>query len=387
MARDPVPPQEDPPPAPTRIGSAAAELRERFDAPIAQATRLADWTLARFPVRVWRLFLQHNGFVLAAGVSYQAIFAVFAAVYVAFALVGMWFGGSESAVGALIAIINGYVPSLIGPDGVIAEQQVEEIATGSAGVLSITGAIALGVLVWTAIGFVTYARRAVRDLLSLPHDPRNYVLLKTRDFVAALVFGGALLAASILGAVATWSLEALLSALSLTTPPALAGAGTRILSLAVSLAVNAGAIAGFIRFIIGVNLPWRVIMPGSLAGGAVITVLQIGAGTLLSASPRNPLLATFALLVGMLLWFRLTGIVLLVATAWISVSARDRDLELRTMTEDERMAEERAALLLAARVRVREATAAVEAASWTRRFGARRRLRQARDELARLEGS
>ena len=32
--------------------------------------------MAWFPVRVWRHFLIHNGFLLAAGVSYQALFAI-----------------------------------------------------------------------------------------------------------------------------------------------------------------------------------------------------------------------------------------------------------------------------------------------------------------------
>lgn len=48
--------------------------------------------MAWFPVRVWRHFLIHNGFLLAAGVSYQALFASFAAIYVAFAIAGLWLG-------------------------------------------------------------------------------------------------------------------------------------------------------------------------------------------------------------------------------------------------------------------------------------------------------
>lgn len=58
-----------------RWESTQASLRERFDAPISAATEITRKTLALFPVRVWRHFLQHNGFLLAAGVSYQALFA------------------------------------------------------------------------------------------------------------------------------------------------------------------------------------------------------------------------------------------------------------------------------------------------------------------------
>ena len=69
-------------------------LRERFDAPINRATRITQATLAWFPVRVWRHFLIENGFLLAAGVSYVALFACFAAIYLAFAIAGLWLGGS-----------------------------------------------------------------------------------------------------------------------------------------------------------------------------------------------------------------------------------------------------------------------------------------------------
>ena len=84
--------------APGALGGDQASLRERFDAPISKATALTQRTLAWFPVRVWRHFLQHNGFLLAAGVSYQALFAIFAAIYVAFAIAGLWLGGSADAV-------------------------------------------------------------------------------------------------------------------------------------------------------------------------------------------------------------------------------------------------------------------------------------------------
>ena len=121
-----------------------ATLRERLDAPISVATTITRKTLALFPVRVWRHFLQHNGFLLAAGVSYQALFSFFAVIYVAFAGVGLWLGGSPAAVQGLIGVIDSYIPGLIRPDGeggVFTTEQVTDIATGSTGVLAVTVAI------------------------------------------------------------------------------------------------------------------------------------------------------------------------------------------------------------------------------------------------------
>ena len=148
--------------------------RGRLDAAVERATALTHQTLALFPVRVWRHFLQHNGFLLAAGVSYQALFAIFAAIYLAFAIAGLWLGGSTEAVAGIIDLINRYIPNLIRDQGgVFTPAQVQEIAANTTGVLSITGLIALGAVIWTAIGWVTFSRRATSDIFGLPPVERS----------------------------------------------------------------------------------------------------------------------------------------------------------------------------------------------------------------------
>lgn len=357
-----------------------------LSAAVARASELTERTLAAFPVRVWRHFLQNNGFLLAAGVSYQALFAIFAAIYLVFAIVGLWLGGNSDAVDALIAVVNGYIPGLIAEgSGIATPEQVKAIAESTTGVLSVTGAIALGAVVWTAIGWVTFSRRAVRDIFGLPPDRRSYILLKARDLLAALIFGVALLAGSVLSstsaALMSWALEMLgwdggSSGVNLSI---------RIGSVVVSFALLTGALAALVRFLTGTTLTARIIWPGALLGGAAMTVLQFGAGFLLSYTPSNPLLATFAIFVGLLLWFRVNGVVMLVAAAWIAVAAADRDQPLQQLTEAERRAAEHRALVVAARVRLREARAAREDAPWWERWPRERAVRAAEAELDALE--
>jgi membrane protein len=368
-----------------RWETAQESLRVRFEEPAGRATRLTRRTLGWFPVRVWRHFLQHNGFLLAAGVSYQSLFAIFSAIYLVFAVVGIWLGGSKQAVDRLISLINDYVPGLISDHGLIKPQQVEDVATGSTGLLSVTGGIALVVVVWTAIGFVTFSRRAVRDIFGLPFDRRSYVLLKARDFLAALAYGVALLLGAGLGQVGTWALDLAFHALGWDVGGHWFGAVVRIITIAVAFAINAVALAGLFRLLTGASLRWERIWPGSLLGGAALVLLQIAAGYLLSYTPSNPLLATFAVFVGFLLWFRLNGIVLLVAASWIATSTLDRDLPLLEMTDEERIAAERAALLTAARVRLREARAEAARVSWWKAPAARRAVRAAERILRDLD--
>lgn len=360
----------------------------RLDAAVERATALTHRTLALFPVRVWRHFLQHNGFLLAAGVSYQALFAIFAAIYLAFAIAGLWLGGSSIAVDRVIDFVNLYIPNLIkAQGGVFTPAQVQEIADSTTGVLSITGLIALVTVIWTAIGWVTFSRRATRDIFGLPPDLRSYVLLKARDLLAALLFGVALIAGSILSSASAAALSWILSLLGWDSGSDGLNLSIRIGTVLVSFVLLTAALAAMVRFLTGTSLQWRTIWPGALLGGGAMTVLQFGAGFLLSYTPTNPLLATFAIFVGLLLWFRINGVVMLVASSWIAVAAQDRDLPLLTQTEAERRAAEHQTLLLAARIRMREAEAARESAPWYRGWHAARAERQARAELAALEAS
>ncbi|HET6671798.1 MAG TPA: YihY/virulence factor BrkB family protein [Agromyces sp.] len=377
-----------------------ARVRERFDAfsqpirdklehPISRVSTITRQTMALFPIRVWRHFLARNGFLLSSGMSYQALFAIFAAVYVVFAIAGIWLTGDPETLDAFVKLLNTYAPGLIGENGIISTEDLTEIATSSTSLFGLTGAVALVGLIWTAIGWVTYSRLAVRSIFGLPKDMRAYVLLKARDFLAALVFGTALLAAAVLSAVTTsffgWLTDFMGFDASSGWSTALLQAG----GFAVVFAIDTLALAVLFRFLSGAAMPWRRMWVGSLLGSAALTVLQLASGYLVSRVSTNPLLATFTVFIGLLLWFRLVSIVILVAAGWVAVEASDHNETLRRVTAEELLAEqrerERSALVTAARVRVRQARAELDAASWWERIPARRRVVKAEEELERAE--
>ena len=151
--------------------------------------------------------------------------------------------------------------------------------------------------------------------------------------------------------------------------------------------MSTSALGGLVRFLTGISLRWRAIWPGAIVGGAAVTVLQVGAGWLLVYTPTNPLLATFAIFVGLLLYFRIIGVIILVASSWIAVSAADRNIELLPQTEAERLAEEHQALVVAAQVRLRTAQQERDTAPWFRVPFAARAVREAENELRDVEAS
>ncbi|MRH28968.1 YihY/virulence factor BrkB family protein [Microbacterium sp. SYP-A9085] len=370
-----------------RWDAAATGLRERFDEPISRASALTRRTLGWFPIRVWRHFLRSNGFLLAASISYQSLFAIFAVIYVAFATLGIWAGADPAITARMIALINRILPGVIGdpPAGLVSRDAVTAVASGGGSVLALTGAVALVVAGWTAIGFVTFTRRAVRVIFDLPFDARSYVLLKARDLLAAVLFGLAFLVGAAVGALAGGALDALFRLAGL--PLQGTALTVKVLSVPVAFAINATALAGLFRFLSGTTLAWRRIWPGALLGGAAIAVLQLGLGFLVAYTPSNPLLATFSVLIAFLLWFRLIGIVILVAASWIAVWAQDRRIPLRVPSTAERLLAEHEALLLAAHIRLREARAARAVAGRFRRWRADRAVRAADEDLRRIEAA
>lgn len=379
----------DPRSARARFDAVSQPILDRFEEPISRVNTITKKTLALFPVRVWRHFLARNGFILAAGLSYQALFAIFAAVYVVFAVAGIWLTSDDDTLQAFINLLNSYAPGLIGPNGIISNEDLTTIAQSSTGVFGWTGAIALIGLIWTAIGWITYARMSVRSIFGLPKDTRAYALLKARDFLAGVAFGAVLILASVLSVASTSFISWLFD---LVDAPNASGWESFLIqfgSILVVFVIDTLALAVMFRFLSGAAMPWRRMWVGSLLGSGAISVMQMLSGLLVQSATRNPLLATFTVFIALLLWFHLTSIVILTAASWIAVEASDANETLRDVTPEQLAAEarqrERDALLTAARVRVRDARDALAAASWYDRLPAKRRLARAEQDLADLE--
>ena len=389
--RDPLDPDEHSPTARERFDAMSQPIRDRFEEPISTVSTLTQKTLALFPVRVWRHFLDRNGFLLSSGMSYQALFALFAAVYVVFAVFGVWLTSNDATLKAFVALLNTYAPGLIGDDGIMTTDDLVQIASASTSLFGWTGAIALAGLIWTAIGWITYSRMAVRSIFGLPKDRRAYVLLKARDFLAGFGFGAILLLATALSVATTSFLSWVFQLMGLSSTTGWSGFLIQGGSLFVVFVIDTLALAVMFRFLSGAAMPWHRMWVGSLLGSAALSVLQVLGGTLLSYSSTNPLLATFTVFIGLLLWFRLTSVVILVAASWIAVEASDAHETMRMVTPEQLAAEqhdrEQRALVTAARVRVREARMALGDANWIERIPARRRLLKAEQHLADLEAS
>ncbi|MCY7412903.1 MAG: YihY/virulence factor BrkB family protein, partial [Salinibacterium sp.] len=204
------------------------ELKERFNAVVSWVTKLK-------PIRVFTHYAIRRGGLLSAGLSYQAIFAVFAAIWVAFTIAGAVVRSNPALLQALFDVLETNVPGLIdGGEG----GAVEANALLSASILNWTGAIAAVGLLFTALGWLASGRDAVRTLFGLSGQATNPVLLKLKDLGLAVAFGATVLLSATLSVLSTIALSSLLDLLGLQEDSAAARLTARVVGLLLVLIID-----------------------------------------------------------------------------------------------------------------------------------------------------
>ena len=341
---------------------APGPLTERIQAIVA---RIQKWK----PVRVWTHYGARRGPILAAGLAYQAIFSVFAALWAVFSAVGIVIDANAGLRDALFDVLSTSVPGLIdrGDGGAIDPEKLL-----SATVLGWTGALAIGVSLFTALAWLSSARDAVRDIAELAAPPTNFLLLRLKDLGLAVAFGLALIVSAVLSLGSTTLLAWILDVLGLDEASVAGTVGARILGLLLVFALDVGVLAGLYRILAGVPIPARPLWQGALLGAAALGILKALGSLLLGGASSNPLIQSFAVIVGLLIWFNFVCQVILIGAAWVVVSARDQGVPLDPIGDrDRRQAELRLRLEIEEEVRAEYEASLPRAVRWL----ARRRRR------------
>jgi membrane protein len=371
-----------------RLEELADPLRDRLQGPVRKVNRWWRWVTTLKPYRVWIQFSHNDGNLRTAGMSYQSLFAVFAALWVAFSVAGYWLTSNPGLFNALVSIINDAVPGLIGTsvdEGVISKEALLSLAT----TFGWTSIIAFVGLLWTAVAWLYYTRQAVRAMFDLGRDERNYALQKISDFGLALVFGVILIFSAAVSVLTTEAISVLLDLFGISPTSFWPTLLARVIGFAVSIALNFFTLAAMYRVLSRVVIPWRSLAVGSLLGAISLSGLGALGGLLIGGATKNPLLATFAVFIGLLIWFNLICRMILLAAAWIAVGMKERGLDPRRRTPEqvayENAVAERSARVLVARATVQDAERRRGSARGIAKWFARYRVRDARAELARIE--
>jgi|SRR4051812_6291448 len=262
------------------------------------------------PWRAWTRYGDVRGNVLAGGISYFAFFSIFPAVALAFTVFGFLLQDRPDLLQTISAGLQqnlpGFVKDADHPNGII---PVEAPGTGA---LTVTGLVALGALVLAGLGWIGALRDGIRAVFGVEGAPGNIITNKLRD----------------LGVLVTIGLGVAVSAILTSTVGGAAGwvAGhvglgdngwvVTLAGILVGVAADTGLMILLLRFLSGVPLPTRDLVQGALLGGVGFTVLKLLGARLVSGTMSNPLFASIALVVGLLVWLNLIARLTLLSAAW-----------------------------------------------------------------------
>ncbi|MDQ0645153.1 YihY/virulence factor BrkB family protein [Microbacterium murale] len=277
------------------------------------------WALARKLVRAVLLYSERRGPILADSVTYRALFSVFAGLLLGFSIAAIWLTGNEQAWAAIIAAVDSAVPGLVGEGGVVEDPSSIDAMEG----LSITGIISLIALIGAALGAIGSLRTAVRSIAGSVLDDVLWVWVIVRNLALAVGIAVSFLAAAAVTFVARIGIGLVTDLLGLPEESVAAVWGIRIVSLLVVFALDALLIFGVFRLLSGQRVSGRAIWPGALLGGVGLLVLQELSSLFVGGATSNPLLASFASLLALLIWLNLSAQVMLIACAYIVTGAEE----------------------------------------------------------------
>ena len=287
--------------------------------------RVITWALQRKPLRAFLLYSEHRGPMLADSITYRLLFAVFAAVLLGFSIAALWLSGNAAAWQALIDAVNSVVPGLVGKDGLVDPSDISAPAG-----LSVTGILSSIGLLGAAIGSVGQVRSALRSLADQPNEDIFIVWALLRNLAIALGVGIALALAAGVTFLGTALVDVVGGWFGVSGDHPLASWGTWLASTVVVFVLDTLVIAVMFIVLSGVKASARALWTGALIGGVGLVVLQQLSGLFVGGARANPLLASFAALIALLLWFNLSSQVVLISAAYILTGLEDERDRVRS---------------------------------------------------------
>ncbi|GER23694.1 hypothetical protein NCCP1664_21890 [Zafaria cholistanensis] len=296
--------------------------RRRGDGRLKVAVAGLQWlgaqAAAARPLRTWNLYTARRGPLMAAGNAYNMFFSIAAAAVVGFSILGLVLSGNPQWQEAVVRTVARAVPGLIDTGGGGLARPAQLFSARSFGWAL---AISTATLAFTSLHWISSVRQGVRGIFGLELERINPLVKLARDLGLLVLAGLALLLTTALGALTGAALDLVIGWLRLDA--ALVAPLARIAGLGLMLALDMMLAVGLFRFASAISMPRRAMLQAALLAGLGATVLRYFSSLLLGTVGNNPLLAPFAVVLGLFVWFNLLSQIYLLAAAWGAVAAAD----------------------------------------------------------------
>jgi membrane protein len=262
------------------------------------------------PYRANQRYNEVRGNLLSAGIAYYAFFSVFPAFAIAAVVFGFALRGNPELLAqvgdALNNALPGFVKTASNPNGLIT------LEAPNLSLLTVSGIIAVVILVLSALGWIGSYRDGIRSALGAEGSPGNFLTDKLRDLGVFALQGLAFLVSAVLtsalAAASGWVAERI-------------GLGdneivVQIAGYLVGYAIDVSILILLLRVLSGVDLPWSVLRQAALVGGGLLTVVKVFGAQLIANATKSPLLTSVVVVVGLLFWLNLIARIVVLSACW-----------------------------------------------------------------------
>ncbi|MDQ4503622.1 YihY/virulence factor BrkB family protein [Sinomonas sp. ASV322] len=284
---------------------------------------LAKWLLARLnafrPVRVWQHYTLRHGPLMSAGIGFNMFFSILGLLATGFSIAGLVLAEQPELVDRVVHGVAQSAPGLLKVDG--KDGLADPTALLNPAGLGLTAVVAAVVTVFTSLGWITSLRSGLRGILGLPPLKVNAIAQRLRDVGTLVLLGVALVLTSAVSLVFTAALGFIAGLLHLDR--AIVEPIGWLIGVVVPLLLN--WLTAFIMFRLAgsLRLGRRAMVEGTFIAGLGTSILQIFSSQLLARAGANPLLAPFAIIIGLLIWFNLVSQVYLASASWSAIREAD----------------------------------------------------------------
>ncbi|MGY4643482.1 YihY/virulence factor BrkB family protein [Cellulomonas sp. URHB0016] len=300
-AAAPDPPAEHPAEHPAETGPSLVD----------RAKALLEWWKHSRPGRANARFGARGGGLLTGGIAYAALFSVFAGLTIGYTVFMAVLGGNEELRDKILDSLAASLPGLLDTGDGTGLVDPEVLVLSPA--LTAAGVVALVVLVLSALSATAALRTGVRAMFGVVGG-ENAVVGKLRALVGFVGMAMAVLVSAVLTTAVGAAVQWLLQVVGWTGA---SGFTVRMVGIVVTFVVDVGTFLLVVKVLAGKDPAWRDLWRGSFIAATGIGVVRIlGTSVVAGSATRNPLLASFSVIVTLLVWINLIARIVLLAAAW-----------------------------------------------------------------------
>lgn len=267
--------------------------------------RITAWALATRIGRMNSRYGAVHSAQLAGGIAYAGLLSVFAGLTIAFTVFMRLLGGRPELLEAVVTAIDEALPGIIvtdeRPDGMLRPDQLLLPSGG----LSVATVIAVVTLLFSALSVMGALTSSLRAVFGLAAPPGNAVVVKLRDLVGFVLLATAVLATAALGIGAGLAGEWVTEALGLES--AIGAVFVRVLGVLAAFVVDTVVFVALMSVVAGARPPAKDLWLGAAIGAVGTGALRLLGTSVVGGASTNPVLASAAALVTLLLWLNLAA--------------------------------------------------------------------------------